>query len=99
MNLPIYDRSFTWSNLRDKPVLARLDRVMVTAEWESHFPLAILRSLPRPTSDHVPLCLDTREASPLGKKSFILKRCGLKIQAMVLSLKKVGGVPYLGLTP
>ena len=56
MDLPIYDQSFTWTNVQERPILAKLDRVLVSSEWESHFPLASLHTLPWSTSDHAPLC-------------------------------------------
>jgi hypothetical protein len=33
IEIPLSDRQFTWSNLQDPPILARLDRVLVNPEW------------------------------------------------------------------
>lgn len=33
---------FTWSNNQDCPVMAKLDRILATTEWESRFPTCIV---------------------------------------------------------
>jgi endonuclease/exonuclease/phosphatase family metal-dependent hydrolase len=39
----------------------RLDRVLVSTEWEENFPLATVVDLNREVSDHTPLLLRTGE--------------------------------------
>jgi hypothetical protein len=46
---------FTWSNNQVNPTLERLDRVLISLEWEALFPLTNLRKKPRFMSDHNPL--------------------------------------------
>ena len=58
LELPLLDRLFTWSNKRQIPTLARLDRALFNTEFSSMFPNSMLTSRIRFTSDHVPL-LDT----------------------------------------
>ncbi|WVZ69867.1 hypothetical protein U9M48_018590 [Paspalum notatum var. saurae] len=41
------------------PVLAKLDRIFVSTDWESVFPFASVKALDRLPSDHNPLVLDT----------------------------------------
>ena len=41
--------------------MEKLDRILVTREWEDHFPQAILNKLPREVSDHNPLIIYTGE--------------------------------------
>jgi exonuclease III len=53
--LPLLDRRYTWTNRRDSPVLARLDRALFNHAWNLRLPQSALSSLPRPTSDHFPL--------------------------------------------
>lgn len=57
VDLPILNRSFTWSNGRGVPTLQRLDRVFISNAWVLAFPRSTLRALPRPRSDHTPLVL------------------------------------------
>ena len=54
IEIPLVDRAFTWSNRRENPTLARLDRCFVNLNWDESFPNTAL-SLTRFASDHVPL--------------------------------------------
>jgi hypothetical protein len=55
IEIPLLDRSYTWSNKRANPTLVRLDRCFVNVDWDSAFPNTSLASLTRTASDHVPL--------------------------------------------
>jgi len=55
LELPLLDRLFTWSNRRENPTLARLDRVFLNTDMSTRFPNSTLTSLTRSTSDHTPL--------------------------------------------
>ncbi|KAK1318217.1 hypothetical protein QJS10_CPB04g01551 [Acorus calamus] len=57
IDLPIPNHKFTWSNMREDPAMAKLDRVVVDGEWEERFPCCSVLGLPRTTSDHIPLLL------------------------------------------
>jgi hypothetical protein len=59
--LEISGRKFTWANSRRVPTYERLDRVLVSMEWEQNFPLATVEALNREISDHTPLLLSTGE--------------------------------------
>ena len=45
-------------NNQQDPVMARLDRFLVSIDWECNFPLSFINMLPRDFSDHAPLVLD-----------------------------------------
>lgn len=72
--IPLYDRQYTWSNMRDNPSLAKLDRVLISQEWEDRYPLASVASLPRPMSDYVPICLSSGELTQPIKDQFRFER-------------------------
>ncbi|KAL6288610.1 hypothetical protein ACE6H2_006120 [Prunus campanulata] len=55
----LLNASFTWSNLRENAVCRRLDRFLVSNSWDDSFPHARHKALPRTTSDHCPIELDT----------------------------------------
>jgi hypothetical protein len=55
IELPLTDRSYTWSNRRNNPTLARLDHVFINHASNATFPSSTLSSLTHDTSDHVPL--------------------------------------------
>jgi len=52
-------RQFTWANSLPKPTYERLDRALMSTEWEFKYPLVSLHALDRGVSDHTPLLLDT----------------------------------------
>jgi hypothetical protein len=51
------DRQFTWASYADVPTYEKLDRVLVSTDWELKFPLASVQALTRELSDHTPLLL------------------------------------------
>jgi len=62
--IPLSDRCYTWSNHQTFPILAHLDWVFVNNELNTLFPMSNLSSLPKPTSDHVPLLLSLSTELP-----------------------------------
>ncbi|RVW20304.1 Transposon TX1 uncharacterized 149 kDa protein [Vitis vinifera] len=79
---------FTWSGGLNNQAMTRLDRFLVSEDWESHFKGAVKCTLPRPVSDHFPILLDgggVRRVSKLnGSFSFILAE---KLKALKAILK------------
>jgi endonuclease/exonuclease/phosphatase family metal-dependent hydrolase len=61
VELSASNRLFTWIDNKDQQILAKIDRIFVTTDWESNFPIARVKSLDRQPSDHNPLMLDTRD--------------------------------------
>lgn len=57
IELPLLDRSFTWSSKRDRPTLEKIDRVFINNDWDLLFPNTSIASLTRFVSDHVPLII------------------------------------------
>jgi endonuclease/exonuclease/phosphatase family metal-dependent hydrolase len=51
-------RRFIWANSMHNPTFEKLDRILVSTEWEQKFPLAKVMALSRDISDHTPLLLD-----------------------------------------
>ncbi|RVW68257.1 Transposon TX1 uncharacterized 149 kDa protein [Vitis vinifera] len=56
---PLRSSPFTWSNMQESPVCKRLDRFLYSNEWEQLFPQSLQEVLPRWTSDHWPIVLET----------------------------------------
>ena len=56
---PLRSASFTWSNMQEHPVCKRLDRFLYSNEWEQLFPQSLQDVLPRWTSDHWPIVLES----------------------------------------
>jgi len=64
--LELSGRKFTWANSAEHPTFERLDRILVSTDWEQKFPLSTVEALTREISDHTPLLLDTNQASHRG---------------------------------
>lgn len=58
-DLYMHDRWFTWTNKRDSPVMTKIDRVLVSVDWEVNFPDCLLHALSTNISDHASLHLST----------------------------------------
>jgi endonuclease/exonuclease/phosphatase family metal-dependent hydrolase len=54
-------RKFTWANNLASQTFEKLDRILVSTEWEEKFPLSTVRALTREVSDHTPVLLNTGE--------------------------------------
>jgi hypothetical protein len=59
-------RRYMWANYADVPTYEKLDRILVTTEWEQKFLLASVQALTREILDHTPLLLDGGEPSHRG---------------------------------
>jgi endonuclease/exonuclease/phosphatase family metal-dependent hydrolase len=58
MDLPVVGGTFTWSNNQEYPYWSRIDRFLVSSEWEAQFLGVSQRRLPRLFSDHLSILLD-----------------------------------------
>jgi len=66
--LDLSGRKFTWANSLDTPTFERLDRVLVSTDWEQKFCLAVVQALTRDISDHTPLLLDCGTSTTQGNQ-------------------------------
>lgn len=62
------NRLFTWSNNQTNPVLAALDKVFASTDWEQHYPIFIVQAFQRVFSDHTPLVIDTGQPNQIPPK-------------------------------
>jgi hypothetical protein len=51
-------RSFSWSNNQRCPIMATLDRTLISVELDIKYPLAKMSMLPKGASDHNPLLMN-----------------------------------------
>jgi exonuclease III len=58
MDLPLAGGLFTWSNNQENPIWSRLDRFLISPEWDAKFPGTLQKRLSRLCSDHFPILLD-----------------------------------------
>jgi endonuclease/exonuclease/phosphatase family metal-dependent hydrolase len=66
MDLPLSGGASTWSN---NSSWSRLDRFLVSPDWEANFPRLLQKRVPRLCSDHFPILLDCGGIQE-GKKPF-----------------------------
>nr|CAD1824258.1 unnamed protein product [Ananas comosus var. bracteatus] len=55
------NQNYTWSNMQSNPTLAKLDRFLISTDWDQLFPLTKVLAMPRITSDHSPILLSTSD--------------------------------------
>jgi hypothetical protein len=53
----MHGRLYTWSNEREVPTMSKIDRALVSVDWDLAFPNAMLQALASTISDHAPLHL------------------------------------------
>jgi hypothetical protein len=61
---------FMWSNNQTNPTLEKLDRFLMSKQWEDNFPEVKINKLPREMSDHNPLIMLTSFQTPLRHMRF-----------------------------
>ena len=57
-DIPMQGDLFTWKGGPNNGRMARLDRFLITEEWDCQFGKVTQRILPRPISDHSPILLE-----------------------------------------
>jgi endonuclease/exonuclease/phosphatase family metal-dependent hydrolase len=84
---------FTWSNNQTVPTLEKLDRFLVSREWELLFPLTTVHKLFREISDHNPIILDTMEGREKQSKEFRFDKRWLKDESFLPKVVRVWAQP------
>ena len=82
IDLPLEGGSYTWSSGLDQPSMSRIDRTLVSHDWEDHFRNVIQRVLPRPISNYFLILVEAggilRGKSPFRFENIWLKTSGFK---------------------
>lgn len=58
MDIQLMGGTFTWSNNCECPSWSRIDRFLLTSDWELHYLDLIQRRLPKLCSNYFPILLD-----------------------------------------
>ena len=90
LDLPVEGGSYTWSSSSDQPLMSRIDRVLVSHDWEDHYSDVIQRVLPCPILDHFPILVEARGISR-GKSPFRFENMWLKTKGSKIGFT-LGGI-------
>jgi hypothetical protein len=82
MDLPLAGGTFTWSNNQENPSWSRLDRFLVSSNWEVKFLGSLQKRLPRLCFDHFPILLDCGGIH-WGSRPFKFENMWLKAEGFV----------------
>ena len=82
VDLPLEGASFTWFRDSGLPSMSRIDRALVSLDWEEHFENGSQKVLPRVISDHCPLLLEAG-AVQRGRSAFKFENMRLKVEGFV----------------
>jgi hypothetical protein len=82
-------RKYTWVNNLANPTFEKLDRILVTTEWEEKFPLTTVRALTRDVSDHTPLLLDSSEPSLMATQHMLKFELGWLLRDGFIEMARV----------
>jgi hypothetical protein len=84
-------RSFTWCNNQEIPIMATLDRVLATTDWECIYPRANVTIFSKGVSDLNPLKINLGVTTSNTKDHiFRFENGGCTRQASMTSLKRLG---------
>jgi hypothetical protein len=65
--IPLKGRSFTWSNMQEKPLLEQIDWCFTSVNWIYDYPNTLMLPLAKTTSDHVPCMIQIGTSTSKAK--------------------------------
>ena len=94
-------RQFTWANSLPEPTYEKLDRVLMSTDWEDKYPLVSVRALERieELSDHTPLLLFTGTSTPNARHRFKFALVWLLRDGFDEMVQRVWSIPVPGNSP
>jgi len=87
VDFPLAEGAFTWSRSFDPPIWFRIDRFLVSPDWEARFPVSSQKRLPCLYSDHFSILLDCCDISR-GSRPFKFENMWLKAEGFVGKVKQ-----------
>jgi len=87
LDLLLRGGEFKWSRNGVDAVASRLDRFLVSIDWEELFPESVQRRMARPFSYHFPICLESL-LSARGKTPFRFENMWLQFEGFFDLIKE-----------
>jgi hypothetical protein len=84
---------YTRTNNQAVPTLEKLDRFLISREWELLFPLTTVHKLIREISDHNPIILDTMEGREKQAREFRFEKRWLKEEDFITRVARIWSQP------
>jgi hypothetical protein len=81
-------RVFTWSNNQTNPIMAKLDRMLASVDWDLKYLVARLTVLPRGLSDHNPIQVQFGEKPQVKETIFRFEKWWLDMEDFVEVVQK-----------
>jgi exonuclease III len=72
-------RAFFWTNNQEKPIMAKLDTVLASVEWDSRYLMTKMSMLPKQVSDHNPLLISFGARLPVMEHVFRFEKWWLEM--------------------
>ena len=94
LDLPLKGGDFTWSRSEDESLYSRLDRFLVSVDWEELFSYMFQKRLPRLISNHFPICLETTRLER-GRTPFKFENMWLKFEEFSDIIKEWWGEAHV----
>ena len=82
VDLPLGGGQYTWSSGTANPLMSRIDKFLVSNNWEDHYPDVTQKLLPQPLSNHYPILLEVG-SMVRGKIPFRFENMWLKEEGFV----------------
>jgi hypothetical protein len=92
-------RSYSWTNNQEKPIMAKLDRILVPMEWDKKYPTSQVTLLPKEVSDHYPMKISFGLKHITKEPIFRFEKCWLECEDFYEIVRKAWDIECLSSDP
>jgi hypothetical protein len=93
------NRVFTWSNNQDNLIMAKIDRIFVSVDWDNKYPLARMIVLPKEVSDHNALLIEFGGRRVIKDPLFRFEKWWLEMDSFEEVVKKAWSITCYDVNP
>jgi hypothetical protein len=84
---------YTWSNNQVNPTLEKLDRILMSREWEKFFPAVLAYKRPREFSNHNPIIMNSQFSTLSQSRSFKIELSWLEHPDFLVKVEEIWLAP------